>query len=344
MFIRLCIGYFLAVVYALTDAISFSCVQALQGTIPDLQLSSIRLFIQCMILYAVSKWSTQIHLPDITDFKWMAIAIFGFSSMNFGLYGSTKCLPLAVHASLFQLVNFLVMAFLLWLCKSERPGGINLLAISLCIIGIILTSQPTFLFQTNFNHQSLDFHTNSTNISETQTEILHATPYCYFLLILGSSGTAIGLFSLGIKLAHINIFNGILWLSLGSFWVTTMSSLYLEQWNVMFIFRWQQVLLVLGHSVLACAATVSSIEAISFIGGLRVVIVSSLMILFELFSQFYILQKYQPGHHNSVEVIGVCFVVAGIALPAVLEMVKQRYFGPPSLEEEDLMSKYAKGR
>ena len=337
LLIRLCIGYFLAVVYSLADVTSFSCVQALQGTIPDFQLSSIRLFIQCIILYAISKWFNQMHLPVITDFKWMAVAVFGYSVMNFGLFGSMKCLPLAVHGSLFQLMNFLVMAFLLWLCKSERPGVINVLAISLCIIGIILTSQPNFLFHTNLTHKSLDFSANSTTKNDTQTEILHATPYCYFLLIIGSSGVAIIYFSLGYKLSHIDTVTGIFWISLGSFWVTTMSSLYLEPWNVMFIFRWQQVLLVLGHSVLACAGIVSAIEAINLIGGLMFIIASSLMVLFELLSQFYILQKYQPGHHNSLEVIGVCLVVAGITLPAVLEIVKERYSGPPSFEAKDLM-------
>ena len=57
-------------------------------------------------------------------------------------------------------------------------------------------------------------------------------------------------------------------MSFGSFFATAIATFYLETINVSFMFNLSQVVLVLGHSLSACLAIVSSIASISFLGGL----------------------------------------------------------------------------
>ena len=245
IFLNLCKGYLLALLYVLADVTSFSSVQALQGVIPDLELSAIRLFLQCLILYFVSKWNDDISFPMFPDYKWMVAAVIGYFLLNFGLFGSAKCLPLAFHGSLFQLVSFLVMAFLLRLFQSEPTGVVNVLAMLICLVGIILTSQPAFLFSSKLNDDFPPKDKNSTCHNDDEPHELEGNPYCYFLLVTGSAGTALCFFILGYKLKYMNMFTRIFWMSLGSLYVTILASFYLEPINVSFIVDFNQVVLVL---------------------------------------------------------------------------------------------------
>ena len=80
------------------------------------------------------------------------------------------------------------MAFLLRLFQSEPTGAVNVLAMLICLVGIILTSQPAFLFSNKVNDDFPPKDRNSTNHNDDEPHVLEGNPYCYFLLMTGSIG------------------------------------------------------------------------------------------------------------------------------------------------------------
>ena len=106
IFLNMCKGYLLALLYVLAEVTSFSCVQALQGEIPDFELSSIRLFLQFLVLYLINKWNDDISFPKFPDYKWMVAAVIGYFCLK------SDCLdqPSAYHLR-FMDHSFTYLAF-----------------------------------------------------------------------------------------------------------------------------------------------------------------------------------------------------------------------------------------
>ena len=222
---KLCAGYFLVFMYIFTDVASLACVQILQGAVSDFQLSAIRLCFQTFGALVIVQWNNNFYKLEQTDMKWMGVVVLSYTIFNVGFFGASKCLPLADHGSLINLLNFIFFGFLLWILKSEAPGKVNILAIIVCFIGTVMTVQPSYVFgsgATQYNGSIQGVVANLSSSNSSQYDIispdLQATPYCYTLLVVGSATMALFLFGLEHRLNHINTPNQIFWMVIWGFY------------------------------------------------------------------------------------------------------------------------------
>ena len=314
----------------------------LQGIVPDFQLSAIRLFMQAVVAFTITKWNKNLYVLEITDLPWMTAAVIGYLLDNFGLFGASKCLPLAEHGAFDILFKFITMAILFCIFQSKLPGKVNVLAMLLCFVGTILVIQPSFFFAQKAEDINTSIDACSlNNITRNCSDDFHnsnhdSNIYCYFLLIVGVTGNSLYSFSIGHKLLHISISSVVFWMSFGSFVLALPATFYIESINVTFISNHTQTALVLGHCLAAGLSITFGGTGVRLLGGLRFTIVSSFVIPLELFTQYVFLQRYKPGNHNFLEVTGVAIVTIGIALPGLLEYFKDKYGGSNKLVMNDL--------
>ena len=78
------------------------------------------------------------------------------------------------------------------------------------------------------------------------------------------------------------------------------------------------ILLVIGYGIGACSLTVFSVLANSMTSSSIVQLTSSFHLVLLLIGQYTVLMDINPGHHNALEVIGVCTVFIGSCLVPVL--------------------------
>ena len=346
------VGYTAALFVMLTSVLSMATAQMIQGAIPDLQLSVFRLFLQSVLLYIVCKWKDQLTNFKDSDLKWYAVAIVGYLLFNVAGFGAAKCLPLAERGSISSLLIFVGMAILFWIFKTQFPGKIDVSSIAVCVLGIIIVSQPHGFFSKdtgdeNYNSLLLElfnFNSNSSNavwnINDTycHKHLFHLAqmPYCYFLVVVGSLGQALYFFCLGHKLADVDLSVKLFWVCLGSLLLAIPLMFYLDEINISFFLCLPQALLVLAHSILTCCAIWFTSVALQKLGGLRLSIVLTFSVVMELVFQYTLLEDYQPGKHNVLEVVGVVVVIIGMSFPVITEVVRGKYNGPSYFELEDL--------
>ena len=125
--LSMCLGYIAAILHVIFDVVGLSCVQVLDGAIPDIELTVIRLILQTCLLGIIGKWNNHIHPLSKIDFKWMGVAALGLFMCSVGYYGAGKCMPLANHGSLgFGIIMITLMG--LGKClENEPPGMMNIL-------------------------------------------------------------------------------------------------------------------------------------------------------------------------------------------------------------------------
>ena len=339
---KLCIGYVLVFMHIFAEVTGLACVQILQGAVSDFQLSAIRLFFQTYGVLMIIQWNNNFYKLLQTDMKWMGVVVFSYILFNIGFYGASKCLPLADHGSLTNLLLFIFIGLFLWNFKSQAPGKVNIVAIIVCFTGTVMTVQPSYLFgngATKYNESTQGVVANLSSSNSSQYIIspdLQATPYCYTLLVVGSATMALFLFGLEHRLNHINTPNQIFWMSFGALIFSVPLAFYMEPINVGFIFNLKDTLLVLGHSITAGVTISLGLGSLHLLGGLRFSIVLSITIIVQLASQYTFLADYQPGNKNVLAVSGVFVVVIGIALPAVLVGLKEKIGGPSGFTMEDM--------
>ena len=331
--VSMCLGYAAAGLHIGFDVVGAASVQLLRGTIPDIQLCALRLCLQTSVVGIIGKWHGSLHKLSTTDLRWMGVAVLGYVGCNAGFYGSAKCMPLADHGSFGYLVTMITLAGLQQCLQRESPGKINMLAMFIGSVGIVMTTQPSFIFHTNMVNVNQSFCCDLTNISVNLSKLgpadtLSAGLYCYLELFIGSAGIGIFFFVFEHQLAHLSTTTQLFWMSLGALLLSIPLSIYTESINVKFIFDKSQVLLLLGHCFGAGTALCLNNIGIQLIGALRFTIVISLTVVVELVVENKLLDNYQPGHGNVLEVVGILTVTVSIMLPGMLALYKAKYMGP----------------
>ena len=330
-----CIEYALVFAHIVLEVTSLACIQILQEGVSDFQLSTLRLFFQVVFAFIITQWNNDLYKPLVTDMNCLSVVCCAYLFFNVGFYGASKCLPLADHGSLSNFICIIFIMLLHWIFQSQAPGKVNLLAIVVCFAGTVMVVQPTYIFGCNTAMHNESMQTTFTNLSSLKGSCvdhpshLPATIFCYFLLLIGSASLALIIFTLGQRLNHMITLNQIFWMSLGAFTFSVPLTFYMGPINVRFVFDLKETLLVLGHCTAAGVSVSVGFTAMRLLGGLQYSIALSFTVVFQMVCQFTFLAKYEPGNKNTLAIIGVFVVVIGIALPALLVLVKEKC-GPPS--------------
>ena len=329
--LAMCLGYLAAIIHIVVDVVGLSCVQMLQGEIPDFELSVIRIFLQTCLLGIIGKCNRNLQPIPMTDFKWMGLAMLGFLCCNAGYYGSGKCMPLANHGSLGYFITMITLVGLNVCLQNEPPGMMNMLTMVTGFTGIVMATQPSFLFHTNNLNQSLEHNLTNVNINVSNVHIASSFSeniFCYIELISGCVGIGILFFAFEHRLSHLSITTQLFWMSCGGLFLSIPACLYTESINVNFFFDRKRVLLVLGHCFGASASLCMNNIGVKLIGGIRFTIIISITVVIELLVENNFLQNYEPGKGNYLEAIGVILVTVSMMLPGILELYRAKYMGP----------------
>ena len=212
------------------------------------------------------------------------------------------------------------------------------IAVFTCIAGIILTIQPWASSNTEssvvipevskqssemIHLEKLTIHpSNNTyyqNISlEGQEEKNNGhgynAPYGYICIAVNILTTVAILLYHKNKLADLNAFVLLFWSFVIGTPIAAIAMFASEYNNLSVNWTTKTIFLVLGHGFGASTLTLFTVLANQLTSSLVVQLTSSLHIIMLLVGQYTVLMDINPGHHNVMEVAGVCTVVIGSGL------------------------------
>ena len=194
-------GYIATVVSVVAGTISAAAVQALKGTIHDFELSAARGLLQGPILFVIGTLFgvdlsiKQKHIPSLIYVGLLYILY------NFGFYRSNVYLPLAEAIGTMSVFAMIAAAKFVF---RKDVTIFNILSLIICAIGILMVTQPCFLFHGGVqfieNLSPSNTSWNNTGFNESLSESLSTSRHCtsnvkqsigYVMCISG--GIALGL-------------------------------------------------------------------------------------------------------------------------------------------------------
>ena len=333
------LGYMAAIGCILSSGFSAASVQALQGAVPDFELSAARGLMQgvtFLFIAMLKRMNLKVHKTFIPALIYLSLLYIFY---NIGLFGSTVYIPLVETIGLiaiFSTAGSYLQANILF---GKSISKIDIIALTLSIIGIILVMQPPFLFsQENTTTSSCSILTQRQNNSivtqnsllchlnhngnNTVTTIELNRSTGYLLAILGGVGVGLTWDINAILLHDLHpvckvTYSGGLYAVL-----SILISIYIEPINIALSLT--QVLYVVGHCVASTINIFGAVYAAHMLGGIRFGLVNTLQVLVFLFLQYTLMKDIMPGYMNWIEVLGSGILVFGAAIKPGLEIIQAK--------------------
>ena len=138
----LIIGYFAAIGEVITLCISAATCQALQGVIPDFQLSAARSFMQC-ICYSLVARATRANniVPKMQILPLIVLSLL-YVLYNVGEFGSTAYIALIETVGILTVVCILTSIIQAKFLFKIDLKKIHIVTFPVLIVGIVMVSQP----------------------------------------------------------------------------------------------------------------------------------------------------------------------------------------------------------
>ena len=258
--------------------------------------------------------------------------------VNMFYYLAVNYIPLSFVASVSRPGSLILLMFFERIFLKSSITIVKIVAMVLCIIGIVITIQPWIdptivgvQFENNTevcDHNStlkdsrgLDLDTrinmgNETNGSlDCSNEIEHTRfnePVMGFVCVALNIGFMVAMMIYQrYKLLEVDGLILVFW----SWVVGTVVSgaiMFAFEYDRLYV-KWTMkiVLLACGHGFAACFFTIFNLLSNLKTSSLVVQLASSLQIVFMLIGQYTVLVDINPGHYNALEVIGVLTILVG---------------------------------
>ncbi len=321
------------------DAISLGCAQALGGYVPPFQLNLWRFltqFVFCVTLVACLKQDIRI---ERTTIPYMLIVCLAFNVENVVMYSASVYLPLGTlggfHGALYLMLTVTVAGIV----NKQCPRLHTLVATLLVLTGVVLVTQPEFLFgdseymihpvcpqQISTENVSCDFVTpleenltvttahslgdNITGIVTTSSSTTGSTDTTpgYIYCVLAACSLVIIIFIINRKLQEVNPFVLSLWVGASGVIVSVIGMGLFE--TPMLPSHTSCQLLLAGHAIGVAVANILNTVGMLLTVPELYVLIHSMQLVFLFCAQYTVLQSVYPGHRNAVEISGA----AGVAL------------------------------
>ena len=258
-------------------------------------------------------------------------------------------------AALFRISLVTMAAIASRIIEKERFTIFRAAAVMLGITGIILMTQPEFIFGekgertlpetdnqtviftnvtsiTSINLLPISNDTSSKSIETAKTDSsnsllpssnLPSNVRLYIGIALTAFAAFLGVLQ-GVCMKRRRLVDYCVWKI--SFWIgvmglvwTTCLSFALE--NTVFIITVKDLSLVACYAVMASAHSFTFLFALKKTSYLIVAIIMVTQIVFNLLAQYTFLKHVFPGKHNAVEIIGGILVMFAAALPTISEIM-----------------------
>ena len=343
-------GVLAAFLRLLSVVVSNASVQLLERRIPDFELNTFR----CALPFLLSAvWMViKGHLPVISRDEISSTSLYSLLcfSTSIAMYVAVTLLPMSTMQSLRETCNIVSGILLFYIILDEKPTCFVFISASLCICGVLLVIQPSFIFfnkdlesinetETLFhgrhnggNETTVSFNSSScitvndstiTNLSSLK----HGGPMFVEKLKYGLpllSGLALCADIVLVKKRPYlteNIMEVLFWSSLSN---TICSLVAMLIWETPVLpSNWFDTLLIALHCFAYVFVWPLHFYSLKHISGNTFVLISCTNVAFFLAAQYTVLSSILPGNRNWIEVVGVFLVLVGSMLVSTVEIYKQ---------------------
>ena len=331
-------GYLAAIGGVITLCISAASCQALQGVVPDFQLSAARSFMQCTCYFLVARAMRANNIVPKMQILPLIVLSLVYVFYNVGEFGSTAYIALIETVGILNLVCILTSIIQTKFLFKIDLKKIHIVSFPVLIVGIVMISQP-FQNQVEMHHpfqnhsvsdtqcRNLSYISNlshpiSCNISNNELvpEDIHRKLKGYILAGIGGIGAAMIYDINAVLLSNIEPITTAMYFSSLCFVVSLLISFYCEALVV--VGNMWQYLFILVHCIASAMNTYFTIYSTQKIGGVEFSLVSSLQVILNLVVQYVLMGRIMPGHRNWMEVVGAIILVIGAAISPLFEMVQ----------------------
>ena len=240
-----------------------------------------------------------------------------------GLFIPVTYLPLATAESVSITSLIISGMFLYWIFWEDRITLKTSLFAALCVVGVTLVIQPTFLFTAKHTHPNFTSNATIETTPHVENSTLETAILGYGLAVL--YGTACSLTGLLIKRRPYftdHITHVIFWAFLLG---TIISAVVMETFEkVHFPDNRYQWLLIILHCLPFVLPWPLVMYALQCISGNTVNILYTTIVVMMLIPQYTILSTILPGNRNWIEVTGIVLVLMGSSLGSVWELIKSK--------------------
>ena len=305
-------------------------VQLLERAVPDFELNVFR-----------TGTAMSVHtLVTICKRKWPGIrkSEIGVVFVN-SLLGTTNALVLYIAISFLPLTSVLTIEQTLCMATGIPLFAKRLLFASLCVCGVILVTQPGFIFeQAEQGHCHKNAVIPTVNCSEDANSTLQMADdqikqeytasstlvYIGYAMacITGLRCAANLLLLKKYTFLHENIHPVLSWQFITGTLVSIILMAILE--HPVLMANWNEVTLVAVHSLSFTIMWPLYLYACQNLSANTISILWSTPVVFSLVMQYTVLSSIQPGHRNWMEVVGVVLVFLGTTLESVWKLLKSR--------------------
>ena len=322
-------GYLTALLAVLGFTVSGAAMQAINGTIPDLELTMFR-YLGLFIISVIYLQAAHIPLNVPLDLYFFVI-ITSIGSGGFCLfyYASMNYLPLSHVSATFMSVRTIFMAVLVKVFKGEVRKSIFIATVG-CIAGILLITQPWKEIQNGFSaeHNSthqVTFYSNLTylpNKTITTKETPKITLFGYFLAVVAAVSDAWFMMTIGLFLRSINPIVISLLSACICILISGLSCFYVSQ--PVIITDQATILFVCLHVIFSSLAVLMQIISCQLIEPVYVSIIENLETVTFLIPQYLFMKDEFKGHMDFME-LGGCFVIVVILVVTVLVSTEKNH-------------------
>jgi drug/metabolite transporter (DMT)-like permease len=348
---QICCGYLLSILGVMTIAAGLACTQALDQSLPHSELNGLRFLAQLAIispmLIGVNKCDVRVEQKSIF---WLGCGAVLLTANSYANYGAAYYLPLGVSSGISRSL-VMISTYIISSVTNRSIGWHQLTAVIMCITGVLMVTQPPFLFQEtgpsmissilrqNGSFQSpcghvitpiiqsttANFSTNVTLFftanSESSTEHRQTT-VGYILCVSSAIISTCYIQVVKKRLANVNIFIYNFWACLfgitSSFCIMAATETpYFPTVNICIVFLFIHLFSAGSHAILVY-------RAFQLLDPVVSSLILTLQIVVTFVLQYTVLSGLHPGHSNAAEISGAVLIFVGNALVPACQLVQSK--------------------
>lgn len=354
-FSRNVFGYSCTLIAVVGCVLGTCCAQALGDLVPPFELNMWRYLAQLIVATPVAIYKWRIIIPQKKHIPWFIVLCISSMAYSICYYTASSKLPLGTLGGMTPslILIFMAVLTLVFLRNFSVSTGIS---VGLCIIGIMLITQPAFFKIFPENNVTPVYRppcgsngsipANNTNDNSTandatfqlllEQETLHKNKKKsewkqvegYVLILFGGFIAATANFVTNQKLHDMDSFVAV-------FWVGTIGVIFSA--IPMLIFEWGKMafptalpcrLLILGHAVGACCGAMCSLFGAQTVYPVIFGILQTSQVALLFVCQYTVMHHIRPGKDNhsaiAIEIVGAFVVVFGNIIGPVVTFWQQR--------------------
>ena len=315
------VAYIVCISSMVLSCLSIASVQVLGGAIPEFELNAWRFGVQVFLISPVIIYRRCDLIVPKRKLLLLFAMFFVYNAFNVVYF--TAAIYLAI-GTVFGITNCTTIASnaILSVCiKQDRKMFLYLGAI-LAIIGILMMTQPPFMFPGNLLPPSpvTNFSSPCVDIVKEGTTVRDMEYMGYIFAVLSGLALCAIFHGMSKLVTEVNTFTFAFWNGLVGTAVSLIFMGILE--TPVMPASPICILLLLGHALGSSQISVILPWCLQYLSPTVCALVNSLQMVVLLTLQYTALKDIQPGHGNWVEILGAVACFIGIVVGPTWHMIK----------------------